>query len=107
LPRQAERQIAILRAALRAVRKGGRVLYSTCSLEPEENEAVAAEILSKQQNVRVRSMEERINTMALEGILAADTTEQLKACITPEGYLRLLPGDFDTDGFFIALLEKS
>ena len=37
LPRQAERQQAILRAALRSVRPGGRVVYSTCSLEPEEN----------------------------------------------------------------------
>ena len=40
LPRQAERQRAILASALRAVRPGGRVVYSTCSLEPEENEEV-------------------------------------------------------------------
>ena len=47
LPRQAERQRAILHAALRAVRPGGRVVYSTCSLEPEENEQVVAAVLAR------------------------------------------------------------
>ncbi len=47
LPRHAERQRAILRAALRAVRPGGRVVYSTCSLEPEENEQVVAAVLAE------------------------------------------------------------
>ena len=45
LSRQAERQRAILNSALRAVRPGGRVLYSTCSLEPEENEQVVEAVL--------------------------------------------------------------
>ncbi len=52
LPRQAERQRAILRAALRAVRRGGRVVYSTCSLEPEENEQVVAAVLAENGNAR-------------------------------------------------------
>ena len=52
LPRQAERQRAILTAALRAVRVGGRVIYSTCSLEPEENEQVVAAVLAEVVNVR-------------------------------------------------------
>ena len=53
LARQAERQIAILRAAIRAVRPGGRVVYSTCSLEPEENEEVVVKVLRDEQAVRV------------------------------------------------------
>ena len=44
LPRQAERQRDLLASALRAVRPGGRVVYSTCSLEPEENEEVVAAV---------------------------------------------------------------
>jgi 16S rRNA (cytosine967-C5)-methyltransferase len=38
--RQAAQQLALLRAAARLVREGGRLVYSTCSVETEENEAV-------------------------------------------------------------------
>ena len=107
LPRQAARQVAILRAALRATRSGGRVVYSTCSLEPEENEAVVAEVLSSESGVHILSMQERIGAMSSEGVLTAEGAKHLATCITPEGYLRLLPGRFETDGFFVALLEKN
>jgi 16S rRNA (cytosine967-C5)-methyltransferase len=89
------------------VRPGGRVVYSTCSLELEENEAVVAAILEQQLGVRVSPMRDRIIAMAGEGLLAPDAEKHLASCVTMEGYLRLLPGAFGTDGFFIALLEKT
>jgi 16S rRNA (cytosine967-C5)-methyltransferase len=46
LPELVERQLRILSAAAAVVRPGGRVIYSTCSSEPEENEAVIEEFLS-------------------------------------------------------------
>jgi len=107
LQRQSERQQAILRAALRALRPGGRVVYSTCSLEPEENEAVVGAVLAENRDVRVASMRERIDTLQREGIVLDAAAEQLQACTTSEGFLRLLPESFDTDGFFVALLEKA
>ena len=106
LPRQAERQRAILAAALRAVRPGGRVVYSTCSLEPEENERVVAAALAQERNVRIVPAEDRIASLLNEGVLVAAGAERLRSCITPEGCLRLLPGVFQTDGFFIAVMEK-
>jgi 16S rRNA (cytosine967-C5)-methyltransferase len=107
LARQAQRQRAILKAALRAVRPGGRVLYSTCSLEPEENEQVVAAVLAETPNARLIPLQSRIEALLSEAILTPSGAERLLSCLTPEGTLRLLPGAFHTDGFFIALLERS
>jgi 16S rRNA (cytosine967-C5)-methyltransferase len=106
LARQAERQRAILAAALRAVRPGGSVVYSTCSLEPEENEQVVAAMLAATPNARLISLETRIQALLDADILSHQGAEHLLACLTPEGALRLLPGAFHTDGFFICLLER-
>ncbi len=107
LPRLAERQRAILGAALGAVRVGGRVVYSTCSLEPEENEQVVAAVLAGNPNVRQISLVASIETLRHSGILQPEGAERLQECLTPEGALRLLPGAVPTDGFFVALIERS
>jgi 16S rRNA (cytosine967-C5)-methyltransferase len=107
LARQAERQQAILRTALRAVRPGCHVLYSTCSLEPEENEQVVATVLAATPNARQISMSQSIESLRSKSILSASGAEQLHLNLTPEGALRLLPGKFHTDGFFVALIEKT
>ena len=107
LARLAERQRAILRAALRAVRPGGRVIYSTCSLEPEENEQVVAAILAENLHVRQISLVPVIAALQRNGILRSEAAEPLRTCFTPDGALRLLAGALSTDGFFVALIEKS
>jgi 16S rRNA (cytosine967-C5)-methyltransferase len=106
LPRHTERQRTILSAALRAVRPGGRVVYSTCSLEPEENEQVVAAVLAENPSARQVSLGSRIETLRKSGIVTATAAAQLRDCLTPEGALRLLPGALPTDGFFVALIEK-
>ncbi len=106
LARQAERQQAILRAALRAVRPGGRVVYSTCSLEPEENEQVVAAVLAENAQARQISVIKCMEQMQRSGILTAGGAERLPACVTPEGALRLPPWAFVTDGFFVAVMGK-
>jgi 16S rRNA (cytosine967-C5)-methyltransferase len=107
LPRHADRQCAILSAALRAARPGGRVVYSTCSLEPEENEQVVSAVLAENQNAHQISLASRIETLAKTGILTAAGGDRLRDCLTPEGALRLLPGVLPTDGFYVALIEKN
>jgi 16S rRNA (cytosine967-C5)-methyltransferase len=104
--RQSERQRAILAAALRSVRPGGRVVYSTCSLEPEENEQVVAAVLAETPNAHLLPLEARIEALQAAGILTASGADRLRESLTPEGYLRLLPGTFHTDGFFIAMIER-
>jgi 16S rRNA (cytosine967-C5)-methyltransferase len=104
--RQAERQRAILHTALLAVRPGGRVVYSTCSLEPEENEQVIAAVLEETPNARLVPLDSSLKALLSDGILTASGAERLLGCLAPQGTLRLLPGAFHTDGFFIALIER-
>ncbi len=106
LTRQAERQVAILRSALRAVRPGGFVLYSTCSLESEENEQVVNAVLLEMKDARIAPLSSRVNELCADGVLTAEGAYSVQQCITPEGFLRLLPGTQQTDGFFAALLSK-
>jgi 16S rRNA (cytosine967-C5)-methyltransferase len=106
LPRLAERQRGILDASLRAVRVGGRVVYSTCSLEPEENEQVVAAVLAGNPNVRQIPLAADIETLERTGILQPEGAKRLRECLTREGALHLLPGALPTDGFFVALIER-
>ena len=106
LPRHADRQKAILRAVVAAVRPGGRIVYSTCSLEPEENDQVIDGVLSEAGEVRRIPLVGRIDALRDAGIVTGEAADRLRECITPEGALRLIPGALGTDGFFVAMLEK-
>jgi 16S rRNA (cytosine967-C5)-methyltransferase len=107
LARQAERQQAILTAALNALQPGGRLIYSTCSLEPEENQQVVDAVLATQPNARQLSLDATLNTLQKEGRLLPEAALKLTAALTPAGALQLLPGSLPTDGFFAALIEKT
>ncbi len=107
LTRQAERQQAILEGAIGATQLKGRVIYSTCSLEPEENEEVIAAVLQRNSKIRVVPIRSRLHDMRNSGILTETGADQLQACLAPDGYLRLFPGAFGTDGFFVAMLERT
>lgn len=107
LSRQAERQRAILRAALRAVRPGGRVVYSTCSLEPEEDEQVIGAVFAQDAKVRMVPMSECLEVLETRNILASGAADRLRECLTSERALRLMPGTFGMDGFFVAVMERT
>jgi 16S rRNA (cytosine967-C5)-methyltransferase len=107
LPGHADRQKAIVRAVVTAVRPGGRVVYSTCSLEPEENEQVIDGVLSEISELRRIPLDGRINALRDAGIVNGEGAERLPGCVTAEGALRLIPGALGTDGFFVVMLEKA
>ena len=108
LARHHERQSAILHGALRA--GSGRVMYSTCSLEPEENSAVIAEVLREAHNWHQIPVSEILDELRAEGRLAPEIAQTLQNAIAADGSLTILPGSLGpnvaTDGFFIAVLEK-
>jgi 16S rRNA C967 or C1407 C5-methylase (RsmB/RsmF family) len=76
-------------------------------MELEENEHVVALALARNRNTRILSLEGRIESLLAEGILTPNGAERLQSCLTPDGALHLLPGQFHTDGFFIAMVERT
>lgn len=101
LPRQAERQRAILITALGLLAPGGRLVYSTCSLEPEENEAVVSGVLEATSGVRVVAPAPLLQNLGLKD----EICERLTSATDPDA-LRILPGTQPCDGFYVAILER-
>ncbi len=95
-------QAGILSNALANVAPGGHLVYSTCSLEPEENEDVVAEALRENKPAR----------RAAASHAAAILQDYLAPEIAPAelfdglGQFRTFPGERATDGFFAAVLER-
>lgn len=96
------RQVAILRAAMAHVATGGRLIYSTCSLEREENEDVVKRALTEDSSFRLVDCACELELLQQEGELVWTGSSAL----TRGPYLRTLPGVHPCDGFFAAILEK-
>ena len=104
LGRQVERQKALLLGALKRLAPGGRLVYSTCSLEPEENEQVVEAVLSEASGVGLVAVDSAVEKLRERGAL--DPGVDLSGCLR-DGYLRTLPGaNFQGDGFFAAVFER-
>ena len=101
ISRQAARQQKILRAALTRLAPGGRLLYSTCSLEPEECEQIVEAVLPKVKTIRTLSLEPNLSSLHASGALTQSLTGAIRG-----NDLRTLPGTHPGDGFFAALFER-
>jgi len=97
------RQLAIARAAVARLAPEGRLVYSTCSLEREENRAVIEELLATVSGIRLLDCRSELQAMQERGELVSQDLDS----ITDDGFLRTLPGVHPCDGFFAAMLEKS
>ena len=95
-------QKQLIETGFNNLKKNGIMVYSTCSLEPEENEEVISYLLEKYSNAKLESIK-------LEGLKTSlpvlefngkQYNPEVKKC------LRIWPQDNDTIGFFIAKLTK-
>jgi len=96
------RQIAILNAAMKHVAPGGRIIYSTCSLEPEENEQVVSACLQANRGFRIVLVKDELLRLQELGVLVWKDVDQL----VKGDFLRTIPGACPCDGFFAAILER-
>jgi len=95
-------QVSLLQAAMELVPPGGTLLYSTCSMEPEENEGVIDQVGVESHGFQLKNLGETLLQLKKEQLVTANDIQHL----TSGPYLRTLPGTDPCDGFFAALLEK-
>ncbi len=88
--RQVERQLRFLLKAATLVDAGGRIVYSTCSMEPEENEQVVTRFLNKRPDFALEDAADFVPPMFVDG-----------------GFVRVLPHKHAIDGAFAARLVRS
>ena len=97
------RQTEILRAAVRHLSAGGKLLYSTCSLEREEDESVVEEVLAADSSLRLLDMKSELERLHARDELATDFSSD---SVVKGPHLRTIPGIQPTDGFFVVMLQK-
>ena len=85
-----ELQLAILENQSRYVKPGGVLIYSTCTVLKAENEEVVSAFLEKHKDYTLEPLE-------LPDVFPKNET----------GMLTLIPGQYDTDGFFISRLRRN
>jgi len=93
-------QFGILQAAVQCLENQGEILYSTCSLEPEENEFVITKILERYPEISLNNIPKMLG---MENGLDEDVDSRIDSILTKSG--RIYP-EKGHEGFFIALLCK-
>lgn len=99
--RLAVTQKKLLETAFKILKENGILVYSTCSSEPEENEAVISHLLNKYSNAVIEEID--LNLKRSEPILEFNNIKynpEVKKC------LRLWPQDNNTEGFFVCKIKK-
>ncbi|RLG72435.1 MAG: RNA methyltransferase, partial [Thermoprotei archaeon] len=97
----ASKQVELLKIAYEVVRKGGEIVYSTCSIAPEENEFVLNEILNTlEDRILIEDPGINVGVPGFTEVFNIKLRSDLRKCI------RLYPHKHGTEGFFICKLKK-
>ena len=120
-------QINLLRKAVSLVRPGGVIVYSTCSLDPIENEAVVAEIIRTEKNLELLPVSELLPNLPGRGgfsswpdidddAMPSDSLDLEKSMTSPvedeiseslKKCMRIWHDDIGGSGFFISVIKNS
>ncbi len=101
--RKSQLQKKLILNAFNLLCDGGALVYSTCTLSPEENEEVVQFLLGKNPNARIEKIPKIKNFKWREGLAEYEKQSfdsQLKNCI------RVLPQDNDSESFFVCKIKK-
>jgi len=97
-------QLRLFQRAFELLKKDGIITYSTCSLDPEENEFVVDEFLKQNPDASLEKAE-------LKNIILNNKLEEFKGRKIPkeitEKTIRIWPQDNDTNGFYVAKIRKN
>lgn len=100
--RMAQEQRHLIRLAYSLLKPGGVLVYSTCTLEPEEDEAVVSWLLAQEPAAVLEPID---LTIRRQPAVTSWRGEEYDPAV--ERCLRILPQDNDTEGFFVARIRKA
>jgi len=96
-------QLKLMQRAFELLKKGGIMTYSTCSIDPEENEIAVEKFLEANSNAKLLKAE-------LPNIILNNKVTEFQGHIIPEEIvhktIRIWPQDNDTNGFYVAKISK-
>ncbi len=98
----AVKQAAILQSAARLLKSGGRLVYATCSVLPQENEAIAQAFSDANPEFLPMDAGEVLSGLKVDGAAGLCSGGE-----SGQRYLRLWPHRHQTDGFFAAVWQKT
>jgi len=87
----AKKQRWMLEAAIKHLRKHGRIVYSTCSMEPEEDELLVDDFIKDHDDFKL------LKNIRVEGYKVKSSLKD---------YIKIWPQYYDTNGFFVAVIER-
>jgi len=98
--RLAKVQRRLIMTAWKVLKPGGTLVYSTCSTEPEENEAVVSYLLANAKDAKMLEIDLPIKSQPVMEFDGEVYNPEVHNC------LRMWPQDNDTEGFFVAGIRK-
>jgi len=100
--RMSKVQYKLAKKAFSMLKPGGVLVYSTCTLEPEENEGIVSKLLNEYPNADIEEIKLNINRAeAITEFNNIKYDERVKKC------LRIYPQNNDSEGFFVAKIRKT